>query len=1256
MKIEELFVPFEDKVSQYLTEKGNGHIEFSGKTYQVQIFDATSGEEVWPFLQFNKRGVLKDCFCDCEYIEEHSGDLPVCEHIATAYQLIFNGHNEPLHVRFEASLWNQMCRIYFEKHGGDTRDIAKSDDGAFEWWSTTGKRLFSIKARNEKGRKRLQDILEERPIETEETSLKFSDLSQDEIALWREGRPPEHLRYELSFWSDIAKGLMANQEKGEGYDITFEYDEMGIPTKVFIYFEDVEVSFYIPRVFINDIIPTLAMVNSPLAVYNFNEEALHSIEFDKESCSLTIKVHQEYLAEHEEICRSIEDVGEEDIDLGEWFLVPGKGFYFKGKHTLLAASCIPREAVVEVLEEHLHIIKRHLVNAKIHEEYAEVKYTIAFDEEWNLRLKGYLFDEGDLHSRHSYFMGRWAYLDGEGFYRVGKTEFDGIDIVIPRAEVSDFIHHNKSWMRGHEGLDIHLSSLEDYLNYDVGKNSGLSFHSKVTLSGEEVEGIPFGDWMYIAGNGFYPKKEHVQGMPVHDGVVVPPEEIPSFIRLNREDLRYVKGFFSEQSPVYKAGLHILINDEDIIEVTPIHEYLKVYINRDVTFFGDFTYVAREGFHELPHDMRLPEEFQRKVVIPKMRTYLFVKYELEHIRKHALIIDKRLQKTTDASFVIHKAKGGVDLEDRGLLTFKMYYETKFGSVAVTKIWDTAVQNRMYMLTDAGLILLSDERLQWVKQLPPSRILPAQDSIQVSVLEFMRLMALDNLEESHHLDNASMKVLHRIRDLAVDTPLDFTGFNSTLRSYQDVGVRWLWFLYNHHLSGLLCDDMGLGKTHQAMALMAAAKNKQRGDKKKYFLVVCPTSVIYHWKEKIEEFAPGLRVLVFHGMTRSMDGFLVDYDVLLTSYGVLRVEKDIMSLIHFDVAIFDEIQVAKNHTSKVYKALCQIHSRSRIGLTGTPIENQLRELKSLFDIVLPTYMPSEKRYKEIFITPIEKGKDKKQRDRLSRFIKPFLIRRRKEDVLDDLPDKTEEVAHCGLVAEQIKIYQETLKGSRDQLVADLKDGETSVPYMHVFALLMKLKQVCDHPALFLNDIENYEKYSSGKWDLFVELLQQAQASSQKVVIFSHYIGMLDIIEKHLRNKGIGYASLRGTTVKRGEEIQRFQKDPECMVFVASLMAGGLGIDLTAASVVIHYDRWWNAARENQATDRVHRIGQHRGVQVFKLVTLGTLEEKIDAIIRKKGRLMEDVVGTDDHNTIKTLDRDELIELLQYVDTKEKTFEDVL
>ena len=302
----------------------------------------------------------------------------------------------------------------------------------------------------------------------------------------------------------------------------------------------------------------------------------------------------------------------------------------------------------------------------------------------------------------------------------------------------------------------------------------------------------------------------------------------------------------------------------------------------------------------------------------------------------------------------------------------------------------------------------------------------------------------------------------------------------------------------------------------------------------------------------------------------------------------------------------------------------------------------------------MPTETVFKELFVHPIEKQNDHDKKNLLQKFIHPFILRRKKSEVLLELPEKIEEISYADLSEEQKKLYHGTYKAHREGLLHQLKNPSEPVPYLHIFSLLTKLKQICDHPSLILGD--SYKHHSSGKWDLFLQLLEETRASGQKLVVFSQYLGMLDIIESHLTESNIGFAAIRGSTRDRKSQIEKFQTDPTCEVFVGSLQAAGVGIDLIAASVVIHYDRWWNPAKENQATDRVHRMGQSRGVQVFKMVTKGTIEEHIHRLIEKKMGLMEEVIGYDDQDQIKSLNRDELLRLLtlmedEFVGEQEKS-----
>ena len=260
------------------------------------------------------------------------------------------------------------------------------------------------------------------------------------------------------------------------------------------------------------------------------------------------------------------------------------------------------------------------------------------------------------------------------------------------------------------------------------------------------------------------------------------------------------------------------------------------------------------------------------------------------------------------------------------------------------------------------------------------------------------------------------------------------------------------------------------------------------------------------------------------------------------------------------------------------------------------------------------------------------------------PFVLRRLKSAVLDELPEKIEDLRTCALSDDQVSLYRDAISGKGAELARRIEESpDEPVPYIHVFALLNLLKQICDHPALALNQLDRADAYTSGKWELFKEILEEALGSGQKVVVFTQYLGMIELMRRHLESAGVGHAILTGATTDRGGVVDRFNRDPGCRVFLGSLKAGGTGIDLVGGSVVIHYDRWWNAAREDQATDRVYRLGQKRAVQVFKLVTEGTLEEKISALIDRKRRMMESVVQEDDPKLAKIFTRDELLEMLR-------------
>jgi SNF2 family DNA or RNA helicase len=316
-------------------------------------------------------------------------------------------------------------------------------------------------------------------------------------------------------------------------------------------------------------------------------------------------------------------------------------------------------------------------------------------------------------------------------------------------------------------------------------------------------------------------------------------------------------------------------------------------------------------------------------------------------------------------------------------------------------------------------------------------------------------------------------------------------------------------------------------------------------------------------------------------------------------------------------------------------------RLCLSGTPMENHLGELKNIFDFLVPGYLGSDEYFRKHYLVPIEQHLSVQAEQNLQTMIKPLKLRRTKNNVLTELPAKLEELKYCFLSPEQAKLYRHMIQERAFPLLKQLKDGSERISYLHVFAVLQLLKQICNHPASVLPDAD-YRKHQSGKFELFKELLGEALDSGNKVVVFSQYLKMIEIINQYCQHQGIQCIAMTGTSKNRGQLIDKFQTDPECKVFISSLLTGGIGIDLTAASTVIHYDRWWNASKEDQASDRVHRIGQKKFVQILKLVTTGTLEEKIAKMIVEKQKLVEKFLGHDS-TANSTFSREELILLLQ-------------
>lgn len=510
-----------------------------------------------------------------------------------------------------------------------------------------------------------------------------------------------------------------------------------------------------------------------------------------------------------------------------------------------------------------------------------------------------------------------------------------------------------------------------------------------------------------------------------------------------------------------------------------------------------------------------------------------------------------------------------------------------------------------------------------KLPSYRILSLNE-------ELNEFESIDVKRDKHF--NDYVKRFENIDISSYEPPKDL---NADLRSYQVYGFKWLNVLYDCGFGGILADEMGLGKTLQVISLLA-----YRNKEKIKSLIVTPASLVYNWYAEFNKFAPFIKVGMVVGNKDERSTLLThrnEYDVLITSYDLLKRDIDLYSDISFDVEIIDEAQYIKNQTTGTAKAVKEINSKKRFALTGTPIENRLSELWSIFNYLMPDYLYSYEYFRKHFESPIVNDGDEYASNMLKKMIGPFILRRRKMDVLKDLPEKIERVYYANFDSRQKEIYDaQVMKISK--LVENEDEKAFSTSKIAILAELMKVRQICCDPSLLLEDY----KGGSAKKDTCLQLIEESIDGGHKLLVFSQFTSMLEILEEELNKKKIAYYKITGATDKkeRLELCNKFNKD-DVKVFLISLKAGGTGLNLIGADIVIHYDPWWNEAVISQATDRTHRIGQTNTVTVYKLIAKDTLEEKILKLQEDKQNLADEILSGA-NASLSSMSKDELLELL--------------
>lgn len=456
----------------------------------------------------------------------------------------------------------------------------------------------------------------------------------------------------------------------------------------------------------------------------------------------------------------------------------------------------------------------------------------------------------------------------------------------------------------------------------------------------------------------------------------------------------------------------------------------------------------------------------------------------------------------------------------------------------------------------------------------------------------------------------------------------NFAGELRHYQQDGVNWVNFLKRFGFGGILADDMGLGKTIQTIAFL----NQETKEAKNPSLVVCPTSVVENWTREAKRFAPDLNVMALVGKNRS-ENFdkIQQQDLIITSYPLIQRDLEEYCKRTWHYMVIDEAQKVKNHRTKTHEAFCKIKSKHKLALSGTPIENRLMELWSIFQIIMPGFLMSQTAFKRYWAQPIEKSNDHDRKVELKQKLMPFILRRTKDQVLTELPPKTETLHYCELTEKQRLLYKEVAEYSKSEIFKNIDSKGVEKSYFSILTALLRLRQICCHPNLTSKEIAASIE-ESGKLQELFPLLEQIIEEGHRVLLFSQFVEMLQIIQQGINQYKWDSVYLDGSTKNRQSVIDDFQENDNIKIFLLSLKAGGVGINLTAADYVIHFDPWWNPAVENQATDRAHRIGQENPVFVYRMITRDTIEEKIHLMQQKKKELADSVI-TDETSWLKRL-----------------------
>lgn len=623
----------------------------------------------------------------------------------------------------------------------------------------------------------------------------------------------------------------------------------------------------------------------------------------------------------------------------------------------------------------------------------------------------------------------------------------------------------------------------------------------------------------------------------------------------------------------------------------------------------------------------------KAVLPKYRAFDWISYHSDELEKLGFRIQ---QNTKDFKrYFLGKSELTVSIQEN-IDWFDVHGVIRFGpyEIPFRKIRRYIVQNKREIVLPNGQIAVIPE--EWFAKYSDLFQLADEDEENDKLKLKKHHMAL--VEELGNENLAKVSLNNKLEKLKGFEKMDDfpmpESFNGELRHYQKAGYNWMKFLNSYGLGGCLADDMGLGKTVQTLAMLQSEVEKGAQNAS---LLVLPTSLVYNWELEAKKFVPNLKVFNYTGAFRdkNIEQF-VGYDLVISTYGTIRNDADMLKEYYFHYIILDESQAIKNPGSVIAKEIVKLKSRHKLILTGTPIENSTSDLWSQMNFVNPGLLGTLSFFKNEFLVPIEKRNDIRKAQRLHSLIKPFILRRNKSQVATELPEKTEFIQYCSMTDEQEKLYEETKSFIRNQIAETIEKKGLGNSQIFILQGLTKLRQLANHPSMAS---EGYTG-GSGKMEEIISMLENAMAENHKILIFSQFVKHLDILRRLLDEQSITYAYLDGSTRDRQKEVESFQNNEEIKLFLISLKAGGVGLNLTAADYVFILDPWWNPAAEQQAIDRAHRIGQDKKVFIYKFITKDTLEEKILMLQNSKKKLANDIINTEE-SFVKSLTQEDIMNL---------------